>query len=349
MKAADRPIARELLQLMLKRNKDITSRSIYERIEPDERGAIHSALNPGGTETGRFSHSETFVEKSTNLGNLPKKAAGYDELYEVRSCIVAPPGRMFGEADLSQAEARVAAWMCEDELAISQYTEGVDRYRYFAAGIEFDDPSRWREIDKKSAMRQVVGKMGLLAFQYGVGWFTFQRQVNDDADLTGVAIDAKLAKRAEGVFHELYPSYRRWHNAVLEEVLTKGFLRNPLGRRRDFFARADGEKELAALRREAVAFLPQSTVCDLLSHGIVDLYTNHDPSLLWLHLQIHDAIIFSCAYRDWQRAARAVKSALEREIMINGRPLTIEAEVMLSTTSWDCAEDAFAPVKPKAA
>lgn len=338
MKKENRPIAREALMLMLQRNKDVTIRSVYERVRPDATGVIRSSLNPGGTETGRFSHSEVFYEESTNLGNMPKKAAGYDSLYEVRSCFVAPPARMFGEADMSQAEARVAAWMADEPLAIAQYNEGIDRYRYFAAGIEFDDPSRWREVDKKGMMRQVVGKMGLLAFQYGVGWFTFQQQVNADADLTGVAIDAKLAKKAEGVFHELWPGYRVWHDAVLEQALSLGHLRNPLGRRRDFFARTDTDQQRAALRREAVAFLPQSTVCDLLSLGIIDLYETYDPEILWLHLQIHDAIIFSCRYRDWHKAVSCVKNALEREIIINGKPILIPSEVMLSTTSWDAAK-----------
>src|SRR5690606_3474374 len=144
-----------------------------------------------------------------------KKASFYDPLYEVRSCIVAPSGRMLGEADESQAEARVAAWMADDPLAIEQYERNIDRYRFLAAATYHGDPERWPEIDKKSMQRQVAGKMGLLSCQYGVGWYTLMLQINADADLTGFAIDAKTAKRIEGVFHELWPRYRQWHAEVL--------------------------------------------------------------------------------------------------------------------------------------
>lgn len=340
MKAALKPIARELLFALLKTAKDSTFRSTYERLTPGEDGCIHSVFSPAGTETGRMSSSGTFLEPSTNLQNISLKFAKLDPLYAVKDVIIAPPGRLLGEADLSQAEARVAAWMANDPLAMRQYLDGIDRYWYLAAGAFYDDPTYPRDPENPAHKTQRdVGKMGLLAFQYGISARTWMQQTNHSADLTGVTVDMKTAERVDGAFHELWPRYRPWWAATLDEVLTKGYLRNPFGRRRDFFARTDTEASLAALRREAVAFMPQSTIADLLNQRLQRLYAQHDPALLWLHAQVHDAIIFSCGLRDQMRAVRVVKETLEADpLVINGSICPIPAEVKIGAGAWSAAK-----------
>src|SRR5687767_8908124 len=78
VKAANAPIAQRIITLALQATKTGTMRGIYERIAPAADGRIRSVLSPVGTETGRFSHSESFLEESTNLGNMPKKTAMLD-------------------------------------------------------------------------------------------------------------------------------------------------------------------------------------------------------------------------------------------------------------------------------
>lgn len=310
-------------------------RSIYERIQPSADGRIRSNMNPAGTETGRFSHSDTFLWEpgSTNLGNLPKKMALLDPLYDIRACLVPSPGKVLWEADLSQAEARVAAWMSEDPLAMRQYREGVDRYKYLAAAIYHNDPTATGKVSKSE--RQ-VGKMGQLAFQYGVSWRTFMEQVNADADLTGVTIDAKTAKKAEDNFKTLYAGYPKWWARVGAEVDRNGFLVNPFGRKRYFFARSDSSAARQSLIREAVAFLPQSTIADLLNSRMRVLYEEADQrnGLLQILLQVHDAVIGECSPRDLQRVANVVVQTLEVEMEIGGRPLIVPAEFSASSKSW---------------
>lgn len=333
MKQTDKAVAREIIALMLRGRKTVTARSQYERIAPGPDSKIRSVFNPAATDTGRMASSATFLEPSTNLQNLNKKVAGLDPLYNIRSCIIPEPGRLLGEADLSQAEARVAAWMSGDPLAMRQYEDGTDRYRYLGMAIKCGDPERWQEMDKKDPLRH-VGKMGQLAFQYGVAWKTFMDQVNADADLTGIAINAATAKATEDWFHRLYPGYKVWWERVMEEVLRCGYLVNPFGRKRIFFGRVEGSAAYAEMRRKAVAFMPQSTIADLMNSRIKALYDRHDPKDLRILAQVHDAIIFDCKTADWRRVARIVKETLECPIEINGLQLLVPAEVSLSSKSW---------------
>jgi DNA polymerase I-like protein with 3'-5' exonuclease and polymerase domains len=105
MKSSDKETAREILTLLLDAQKAGTVRSTFKRLAPGEDGRIRTVLSPGGTETGRLSAGTSFLEKSTNLQNLPKKVAKLDPLYNVRAIIVADPGRIFWAADYSSAES----------------------------------------------------------------------------------------------------------------------------------------------------------------------------------------------------------------------------------------------------
>lgn len=330
MRRADAAIARETLTLLLRKAKAGTVKSIYERMAPGPDGRLRYVLQPAATDTGRMACSDTFLEASTNVQNLPNKIAALDPLYVVRDIVVPAPGRMLGEADYSQAEARVAAWMAQDPLAIYQYENDVDRYVVLACEIYGKPASAIKKPER------FVGKMGQLAFQYGVGWQTFQEQVNADADITGVTISAAVAKRAESAFRAMHPRYVAWWDEVFAEVVDRGHLRNPFGRRRDFLSplRADkGSRD--ALRRQAVAFLPQSTIADLLNSRLVELYRLHDPHDLRLLLQVHDAILFDCEPRRYREVARIVKRVLEdHTLTIAGRELKVPCEIEMSLTSW---------------
>ena len=331
VKVSDKPLALDLIKGLLFLAKSETFRRTYARLAPGEDGRIRTVHGIAATDTGRYNSSDTFLENSTNLQNISKKYAILDPLFDLKQLFLPDPGYVIGEADLSQAEARVAAWMAQDPLAIDQYERGVDRYKFLAAAVFHDEPEAHAKVTK--AQRQ-VGKMGQLALQYGVSWKTFMEQANSDADLTGVTIDARTAKAVEAVFHALYPGYPQWWGVVEDRVLTAGYLTNPYGRRRDFFGRADSESARAALRRAAVAFLPQSTIADHTNDGLCKIYEELDPHLVRIHLQVHDAIVFQCKPQDAHKAAKEVKKILERPLEINGRTLLVPAEVSVSTKNW---------------
>lgn len=332
MRAADAEVARLFLTESLTQTKTRTIKAIYERLNVDDADVTRSFMNPGGTETGRFNHAESFLDPSTNLANLPNKTAALDPLYAVRDCIIPHTGRLLGKADYSQAEARWCAWMARDEVRMRYFAEGIDQYRLYVSIYKHDDDRGMAEVTPME--RQAIGKVGVLSGQYGVGWKTILANVNKDADITGVAIDAKGAKKMEAIIPEIFPRTPIWWEEIREQVLSKGWLTNPFGRKRLFYGRQDGEHARDKVVREAIAFGPQSANADMVNTAIRRLYTACDGTLIRLLLQCHDEIVFDCAPRDGMAAARTVKEAMEFEVEVEGVPLIIPVEVKLSSRNW---------------
>ena len=333
MKISDSELAKELIQKLLLLKKTSTMKRIYNRITPAEDGKIHCEQSPYGTETTRFAHSKTFLYApgSTNLANLPKKTA-ISELYSVRDCLKAEPGRILCKADYSAAEARWCAYMAQDVKRIRMYEDKIDIYKVFVALLKWQDETRWREVGK--LLRNVIGKVGILAGQYGVSWKTIQNKTNVDADLTGIAINANTAKDMVDIWPNFFPETLRWHSEVREQVLTHGWLENPFGFRRTFLARRDSPSAREALVREAIASGPQSANAWLLNLSLRELYEKHDPDLIRVLLQVHDEIVFDCAPCDFARSVRTVKTTMEKTQNIEGRNMLIPAEIERCITSW---------------
>ena len=334
MKREDAPLARGIISASLSLTKSVKMRSIYEGILPASDGAVHSFQNPAGTETTRFSHSSTwlFDPGSYNLATLPKKTALGDPLYKVRDCVVPHAGRVLLAADYSRAEARWCAYIAGDEERIRLQTSGIDEYKVFVALVKWDDETRWQEVEKKE--RDSYGKVGILSGQYKVGWRTLQASVNDDFELHGVTIDARVAKKMEAIWPERFPRTVQWWQEVRDQVLTDKFTINPFGRRRIYFGRDDTEGARAAIVREAIADGPQSANAMALNGALRRLYEKYDPTLLRVLQNVHDEILLDCAPRDLKRVACAVKAEMEVPFNVNGRTLVIPAEVSASTESW---------------
>ena len=262
------PEQKETILLILLAQKLQGIRSHYERLEPGDDGRIRTVLSPSGTETGRFGSKATFLEASTNLQNLPKKAAVADPLFETRTCIVPEKGRVLCEVDFSSAERRLLAYLAGEREAISQIEKGINTYKWFAAklfGI-----SDWRTI-KKSDPIYHIGKMGVLALDRGVSWRKLKEQINKDADITGASVTAAQSKKAEALFHGVFKGYRKYHKEIRDEINRTGKLVNVCGRRRDFFGRKTDQSQVDAVGREGVSFLAQA-IGDIIKDALVRVY-----------------------------------------------------------------------------
>lgn len=342
MKREDAEVARALIASSLDITKRVKMRSIYEGITPASDGAVHSFQNPAGTETSRFSHSSTwlFDPGSYNLATLPKKTALENALYRVRDVITPHPGRVLVAADYSRAEARWCAYIAGDEKRIALQESEKDEYRVFAALVAWDDEDRWDEVPK--AMRNSIGKVGVLSGQYQVGWKTLMRSVNDDFELHGISIDAKTAKKMEAIWPERFPRTVEWWQEVENEVLTTNSTTNPLGRTRYYFGRMDSSGSRNAVVREAIADGPQSANAMALNAAMRRLYEKYDPKLIRILLQVHDEILLDCAPRDLRRVARAIREEMEVPFDVRGRKLVIPCEIEATTRSWSEMEEVHA-------
>ena len=116
------PILRHILEA--RQHKTMLSTFIHAAYDPDLR--MRASYNITGTYTGRLSSSSSVDGSGINLQNVTGKA---------RSMYTPDPGCTFLAADLSQAEARVVAYLSEDTNMIKVFNSDGDVHTMNAATI----------------------------------------------------------------------------------------------------------------------------------------------------------------------------------------------------------------------
>ena len=114
----------------------------------------------------------------------------------LRSCFRARPGHRLIAGDFSQIEARVLAWIAEQEDLVEAFAKGGKIYERMAAHIYKKNVS---EIAKDSYERQ-IGKTTILGAGFQMGWKTFQAQTKVQ---TGISLSDKEASDAITAYREM--------------------------------------------------------------------------------------------------------------------------------------------------
>ena len=110
--------------------------------------------------TGRFGGTEKI-----NMQNMPRNS-------ELRKALCAPPGQLVFVADLSNIEARMLAWLADEDDLLQQFRNGDDIYSNLASVI-YDRP-----INKHDdPTERFVGKTAVLGLGYGMGATKFQDNI----------------------------------------------------------------------------------------------------------------------------------------------------------------------------
>jgi DNA polymerase bacteriophage-type len=116
----------------------------------------------------------------------------------LRSMLVASEGHRLVAADFSQIEARVVAWLAEQDDLVAQFAGGGKIYETMAAHI-YSLPVD--EIGKDSVERQ-IGKNTVLGAGFGMGGKTFAAQVQVQS---GIELTEEQGQAAITAYRELYP------------------------------------------------------------------------------------------------------------------------------------------------
>lgn len=153
------------------------------------RGKLPVPIRYYAAHTGRFGGDDKI-----NLQNLPSRGANANQL---KKAIVAPPGYMIIDADSAQIEARVLAWLAQQDDVTEAFATGKDVYKKMAAAIY-----AVKEEDVTKDQR-FVGKTTILGAGYGMGAVKFQAQLKT----FGVTVDLDEARRIIDI-------YRRTNNQI---------------------------------------------------------------------------------------------------------------------------------------
>lgn len=313
-----RPIVNNIL-----RSRDLTKKisTLKTGIDPD--GRMRTSYNVCGTETGRWSSNENAFGTGTNLQNWT------DELREI---FIADVGKKMAYIDLEQAESRVVAYLANDPAYIAA-CEGGDLHTTVAQMV-------WPELawtDDPKENKKVAGQLFYRNFTYR----DLAKRGGHGTNYKGkprtmakhLHVDVKLIEEFQERYFYAFPGIPQWHQRVATELQTRGFLTTPLGRTRYFLNRLDSDDTL----KEAIAYLPQSTIGEILNEGLYRVWQRYDSDVMQILAQIHDAILIQ--YLDLGEEHEAnllakIKQTLEVPIPVNSKRLIIPANIEGTGWNW---------------
>ena len=173
-------------------------------IKVSERGRLPIMLNYYGAHTGRFSGGDKL-----NLQNLPRAGA-------IRKSITAPLGESLIACDLSQIEARLVAYVSEQEDLLQAFREGRDVYSEFASEVY------GKKVTKADKVERFVGKTCILGLGYGMGHVKFRNTLALGMGGISVNIDENEAQRIVNLYrqknHKIASFWNRCNHALSEMV-----------------------------------------------------------------------------------------------------------------------------------
>ena len=153
-------------------------------IDISARGLLPVPVRYYAAHTGRWGGDDKI-----NLQNLPSRGPNGKKL---KGSIIAPEGYSLIDCDSSQIEARVLAWLAEQDDLTKQFADGEDVYKYMASTI-YNVP-----VDRVNKDQRFVGKTTILGAGYGMGAIKFQAQLQG----MGVYIELEEARRIIQVYRD---------------------------------------------------------------------------------------------------------------------------------------------------
>ena len=297
----------------------------YLEAQPHEDGRIRTSYRTSSTDTGRISSSKDVFGKGMNLQNVPSSQ---------RDWFIPSKGMVFWDADASQIEARITAWLAQDEAYISGFLEKRDLHAENASSLFNIGITRVQDVIPGSTKTyRDVGKTATHAMNYKVGPGKLKDMMNEA--VPSLKFTLKDAYHFMDTFKKLRPGVARWWIRIDEHLKNTRKMITPYGRQR-FFQDRLGDQ----LLRAAVAFIPQSTAADHINKALVAIEARCKvaiPSANVL-LQVHDSIGGECYPADVERVKSIVIEEMERPLPLMWREhqLVVPAE-FASGPSWkDC-------------
>jgi DNA polymerase len=162
------------------------------------RGLMPVPLRYYAAHTGRWGGDD-----KVNLQNLPSRGQNANKL---KLSIKAPEGYIMIDCDSSQIEARVLAWLAEQDDLVEAFAKGEDVYKIMASSI-YSKP-----VEEIEGFERFVGKTTILGSGYGMGGDKFHGQLIT----SGAELELQECKRIISVYRATYSKIPAlWRQAQL--------------------------------------------------------------------------------------------------------------------------------------
>lgn len=297
------------LNLILQERHLRTKQSNYINVQFDTiDGDLYLAYMPNiaGTKSYRWAFTSSPKWRGSSPQTIPKV---------MRLMYEPPPGSVFWQRDLSQAEVRIVAWLANCHFLLEVFKSTIKIHKLVGAEIFNKTPD---EVITDS-LEYDTAKSVVHAFDYMMRY----KRLAVEANISLVMAQQVLANYAAKV-----PEIPEWHKSIKEEVIKTGKLTTPMGRERMAY-RACGmltnTGQLAEeIWRDLVSWKPQSIVPDLLNEGMLKLWKECDY-VKW-HQQGHDSYLASGPPKRTEEFCKRSAEAAEVHFTIRGQDCVIPSE-----------------------
>lgn len=345
---------KEILESILEetRIRDQTSR--YINFSPDYDKRCKSGFNIIATETCRSSTSVLKKPiRTEKIGLAFHTISKHGRLAkDIRSMFVPDKGKVFLQADSSQAEARVVAVLSRDWDLLKAF-DTIDIHRRTAALIlgltNSLDLSLGEHISDsigKDSPERFCGKKTRHAGNYDMKKRRFMTEFNTDAQK--FEIDMSISEWKGGImldlFHAASPKIKSiFHREIQDAISTTRVLVDPFGGFRIFNGTMDD-----SLFQEAYANIPQRTVAHLVQGAALkihaelgDLVGSVKTHPINFISENHDSLLLQVPENGWEQYAEIMKKYMTAPIdfsryctLKRDYVLTIPCDIEVSDTTY---------------
>jgi uracil-DNA glycosylase family 4 len=285
--------------------------------------ALHVAV------TGRTS------SRDPNGQNFPKRGQ-YAKAY--RKIFKAPPGYVILEADLSQAELRIAADMADEKTMIDIYRKDGDIHTSTALivmGVSMATFLKLPKAEQKDARQKA--KAVNFGFLYGMWWKSFIIYAKTQY---GVEFSEKEAQRIRNDFFDKYSGLLPWHEKMKALALKNKYVRSYDGRKRNL-PMVDSPEDYIAQEacRQAINSPVQNFASDLGVMSMARLSQQVDPEYILPFGFVHDAIYVIVKEEHIEWASKTLKHYMESNPLKKWFNLTLKLPIKADVSfGWNLGE-----------
>lgn len=263
---------------------------------------FHATFRPFGAWTSRWSSKRDPFELGQNAQNIGEQH---------RHIFVADPGKRMGYSDLKTAESLVFGYLAGDEDYIDAHKGDVHTKM---TRLLWPGELPWTGNDKKD---KEIAKSHYPKWDNVEGHdyrFQAKRIVHGSSygqSPHGISrlmhIPLAVAKAAQGAFFGAFPRLMAYQKYIYASVVEGLPIATPFGREIILMGRPWDEHTY----KQGLALTPQSTVGDVLNTALFRVWSKHDPDLVQLLAQIHDAILAQWEEKKEDQAICAIADCMK--------------------------------------
>lgn len=287
--------------------------STYTSFPVDANSRVHFSYKIHGTTTGRLS-SGGKGDEAGNAQNIPEEA---------RKMFIAEDGYTFINADYTNLELVILAFISDDDSAIEAFKKKINFHDQNTRDMFGIEPSNPQWSTNRHAMK---------TYRFGRNYGGSLKGIYDrvikqvpDSNLTF----AKF-KEIDALYRRKHPNYAKWFDNITREVSITRTLVNWYGRKR-YFLGTDSE-----IRREGANFPIQSGAADIINQATIKLHKELIKRKLdaYIVAQVHDALLVECKNSLVKKVSELMRSIMEAPVKITAK-YTVSFPVEIKTgPSW---------------